>query len=198
VGTNTRPYGFTSPFTGTVEATCETVVNVARNGVPGDTLVAAAVVAGGVVAAELELLVLLLELPHPAIASAVSGAASINRLFTWSSGGLFCAHAPRSPRDPPHRHQSRGFQPALTDTTPPSGHSFPQAVCPLALHVGIRVAAKTRASAARASGENDGPAVEEALGGHYLLHDLPRHEHVGRDDHRRRALSALAGVTIRR
>ena len=54
-------------------------------------LVAAAVVAGVLAAVELELLVLLLELPHPASASATRGAARINRLFTLVSGG--CSRA---------------------------------------------------------------------------------------------------------
>jgi len=65
VGTVTRPYGFTSPLAGTVEATLLTLVNLARNG-PEVDVDSAGVLA---LAAELVLdeLPVLLELPQPEI-----------------------------------------------------------------------------------------------------------------------------------
>ena len=103
------------------------------------------------------------------------------------------------PAGSPHRHPSRGLQPALTDTTPPSYSILPAAARPCACALERAGARIPRGPGSLGSGENDGPAVEEALGGHDLLHDLPRHEHVGRDDHRRRALCALGrGAIIRR
>jgi hypothetical protein len=64
-----------SPLDGTVEATVETVLNGERNGV---LVVAAGVLAG----AALELLLLLLELPHPARTSATPARARIDDLGT--------------------------------------------------------------------------------------------------------------------
>jgi hypothetical protein len=86
VGTNTMPYGFTSPLAGTVEATLLTPVTLARNG-PGLGVDSAGVLA---LAAELvldELLVLfvLLELPQPATASATPTRARIDVLGTGAS-----------------------------------------------------------------------------------------------------------------
>jgi len=83
VGTVTRPYGFTSPLAGTVEATLLTLVNLARNG-PEVDVDSAGVLA---LAAELVLdeLLVLLELPQPATASATPTRARIDVLGTGVS-----------------------------------------------------------------------------------------------------------------
>jgi dihydrodipicolinate reductase len=73
VDRSTIPYGLTSPDAGTVDATVDTCVSGAMNAV--GVVVTAGVLA--VVAAVLDGLVVLLELPHPATASAASGTAKI-------------------------------------------------------------------------------------------------------------------------
>src|SRR5271167_2638730 len=70
-----------SPLDGTVDAIVETVLSGERNGV----LVVAVVAAGVLAGAALELLLLLLELPHPASMSATPARARIDDLGT----GLF-------------------------------------------------------------------------------------------------------------
>jgi hypothetical protein len=71
------PYGLISPLAGTVEATLLTFVNFARNG-PEFALVVAVFAAADV----LEELLVLLELPQPAIASAMPARARIDVLGT--------------------------------------------------------------------------------------------------------------------
>src|ERR1700679_54914 len=71
-----------SPLRGTVEATVETVLSGARNGVLAVAVVAAGVLAGA--ALEL-LLLLLLEPPHPASTSAMPARARIDDLGTGRS-----------------------------------------------------------------------------------------------------------------
>ena len=87
VGTVTIPYGFTSPLAGTVEATLLTVFRFARKGAELALEVAAGAVVGVVAAADVlgELLVLLLELPQPARASATPTRARIDVLGTGVS-----------------------------------------------------------------------------------------------------------------
>jgi hypothetical protein len=70
-----------SPLDGTVDATVETVFSGVRNGV----LVVAVVAAGVLAGAALELLLLLLELPHPARTSATPARARIDSLGTGVS-----------------------------------------------------------------------------------------------------------------
>src|ERR1700691_4771388 len=84
VGTVTIPYGLMSPLAGTVEATLLTVLRFARKGAELALEVAAGAVVGVVAAADVlgELLVLLLELPQPARASATPTRARIDVLGT--------------------------------------------------------------------------------------------------------------------
>ncbi|MGA9876699.1 MAG: hypothetical protein WBQ21_12920 [Solirubrobacteraceae bacterium] len=83
VGTNTMPYGFTSPLVGTVETTLLTVLNGVRNAAVLAAVVEALAVGTGV-EADVEL-ALLLELPQPAIASATPTRAIIDSLGTGIS-----------------------------------------------------------------------------------------------------------------
>jgi hypothetical protein len=71
-----------SPLAGIVEATLLTLVNLARNGPALALGVVVAVFAAADVLDEDELLVLL-ELPQPAIASATPARARIDDLGTW-------------------------------------------------------------------------------------------------------------------
>ncbi|HXP99319.1 MAG TPA: hypothetical protein VN845_04535 [Solirubrobacteraceae bacterium] len=83
VGTNTMPYGFTSPLAGTVEATLLTLVNLARNGPElGVDSAGVLALAAELVLDELLVLLVLLELPQPATASATPTRARIDVLGT--------------------------------------------------------------------------------------------------------------------
>jgi uncharacterized MnhB-related membrane protein len=74
-----------SPFAGTVDATVDTFVSGARNA-------ADAVVATGLLAVVADVLVVLLELPHPASASAASGAAKIIFFLLTCSSSRLATH----------------------------------------------------------------------------------------------------------
>jgi hypothetical protein len=76
------PYGFTSPLAGTVEATLLTALRFARK---GEELALEVVVAVLAVADVLEELLLLVELPQPAMTSATLARARIDVLGTGMS-----------------------------------------------------------------------------------------------------------------
>ena len=82
MGTVTIPYGLISPLTGTVEATLLTVFRFARK---GEELALEVVVAVLAAADVLDELLVLLELPQPATASATPARARIDVLGTGVS-----------------------------------------------------------------------------------------------------------------
>jgi hypothetical protein len=69
VGKRTIPYGLTSPLAGTVDATVKTFFRGARNAELAATVAAAAVVGWELAAAVPADVLVLLEFPHPAIAT---------------------------------------------------------------------------------------------------------------------------------
>jgi hypothetical protein len=124
VGRRTIPYGLMSPFAGTVEATVETVFSGAMNAaVVVGVLVVCVVAAGALVAVGLDVLLLLLELPHPASASAARGAAKIIFLLT----GLVLSLGSRGHTELGVDLKAGCVRPLVTKTPKPA-RSFP--ACP--------------------------------------------------------------------
>jgi hypothetical protein len=131
VGTGTMPYGLMSPLAGTVEATLLTLVSLARNG-PELAVDSAGVLT---LAAELVLdeLLVLLELPQPATASATPTRARIDVLGTVVSpgirgtgqDGLLTKPTPTILRRLCGSDQRTAAFRALACMTPPSRDSFP-------------------------------------------------------------------------
>src|SRR5450755_378690 len=115
VGRSTIPYGLTSPFAGTVDATVETALSGAMNAV-------AVVAAGTLAEVELDALLLLLEPPHPDSARMASGTAKMIFLLT---GFVLSFDEPRAQRarsvDPEQRPAPR----PLVAMTPKPPRSFP-------------------------------------------------------------------------
>jgi hypothetical protein len=106
-----------SPLDGTVEATVETVLSEERNG-----LLVAVVAAGALAEVALELLLPLLELPHPARTRATLARASIDDLGTGMSPVVGCRAW-----DQPFVFRRRPAHSAIraASSTPPARDYFP-------------------------------------------------------------------------